>query len=54
MTASLVHLIFNIMVKRGIVVPEYEEINKDQEPDVEPEETITPPPAPVEETKPSE
>jgi monofunctional biosynthetic peptidoglycan transglycosylase len=42
-------LIYNIMVKRGIVVPEYEEINEaGQSPEV-----IEPGNVPVEETKPS-
>ncbi|MGC2063294.1 MAG: monofunctional biosynthetic peptidoglycan transglycosylase [Thermodesulfovibrionales bacterium] len=44
-------LIYNIMVKRGIVVPEYEEINEGGAADQPPPEQGQPP---VEETKPSE
>ncbi len=50
------NLIYNIMVRRGIVVPEYEEVEESREPDVTPEE---PPlqqqsPEPIEKMKPSE
>ncbi len=43
------NLIYNIMVKRGIVVPEYEEISGDTE---TPEEPLQP--LPIEETKPAQ
>lgn len=40
-------IIYDIMVKRGIVVPEYEEYQNEDNPDVE--EKIIPPPSPKEE-----
>lgn len=43
------NLIYNIMVKRGIVVPEYEEISEEKETPGEPSQ-----PLPIEETKPAQ
>ena len=39
------NLIYKIMVRRGIVVPEYEEVEEDREPDGLPEEGQSPPPS---------
>lgn len=48
------NLIYSIMVRRGIVVPEYEEITEDKENDVIPEAPADTQHVPIEETKPSE
>ncbi len=46
------NLIYKIMVRRGIVVPEYEEVEESREPDVTPEEQRST--EPIERMKPSE
>lgn len=46
------NLIYKIMVRRGIVVPEYEEVEENRQPDVKSEEQQSPPP--IEGLKPSE
>jgi monofunctional biosynthetic peptidoglycan transglycosylase len=46
------NLIYKIMVRRGIVVPEYEEVEESKEPDVTSDERQSPPP--IEGLKPSE
>lgn len=47
------NLIYNIMVRRGIVVPEFEELEESQE-TAETPEVPEAPPAPIEETKPAQ